>query len=76
MTRLNRPGALSATPESPVPPMQRKPQRVSITMSWALYQRLLERSDFEGRSLSNLAAHILEAGCPEQPAPIARRRAG
>ena len=56
--------------------MQRRPQRVSVTISWGLYQRLLKRSDLEGRSLSNLAAHLLEAGCPEQLDPIARRRAG
>ena len=76
MTRFNRAGVPNATAVSPVPPMQRKPQRVSVTISWALYQRLLERSDFEGRSLSNLAAHILEAGCQEQLVPIVQRRAG
>ena len=56
--------------------MQRRPQRISVTISWALYQRLLERSDFEGRSLSNLAAHLLEAGCPEQLAPVVLRYSG
>lgn len=76
MTRLNRTGVPDATVGSPVPPMQRKPQRVSVTISWALYQRLQERSDFEGRSLSNLAAHLLEAGCPERLDPIVQRGAG
>jgi type II secretory pathway component PulK len=46
-----------------VPPMQRAPQRISITLSWQLHQRLLQRSDWEGRSLSNLAAHLLENAC-------------
>jgi predicted CopG family antitoxin len=40
----------------------RKPQRVTITISWQTYQQLLDRSDNEGRSLSNLAAHLLERG--------------
>lgn len=39
---------------------QRKPQRITITISAALYDRLIEVSDHEGRSLSNLAAHWLE----------------
>lgn len=76
MTRFNRPGAPDATVASPVPPMQRKPQRVSITMSWALHQRLLKRSDLEGRSLSSLAAHLLELACPEQLLSTPSQRAG
>jgi hypothetical protein len=39
---------------------QRKPQRITITISAALYDRLIEVSDHEGRSLSNLASHWLE----------------
>jgi hypothetical protein len=41
---------------------KRKPIRVTLTMSWATHQRLLERSGYEGRSMSNLCAHILEVG--------------
>jgi hypothetical protein len=41
---------------------KRKPVRVTLTMSWATHQRLLERSGYEGRSMSNLCAHILEVG--------------
>jgi hypothetical protein len=44
--------------------MSRHPQRISISVSWALHQRLVAQSDWEGRSLSNLAAHLLELGCP------------
>jgi hypothetical protein len=31
-------------------------------MSWHTHQQLLERSGYEGRSLSNLCAHLLELG--------------
>jgi hypothetical protein len=34
---------------------------VTTTLNWALHQQLQERADFEGRSLSNLIAHLLEA---------------
>jgi hypothetical protein len=40
--------------------LSRKPQRITITLSWAVLNRLQQRSDAEGRSLSNLAAHLLE----------------
>ena len=46
---------------SSVPHHHRRPQRITITISWALHQWLLDRSDQEGRSLSNLAAHLLES---------------
>lgn len=51
---------MAATQQPELSRMQRTPQRVSITLNWQLHQRLLERSDQEGRSLSNLAAHLLE----------------
>ncbi|MFN5192819.1 MAG: ribbon-helix-helix domain-containing protein [Cyanobacteriota bacterium] len=38
----------------------RRPQRICITVSFATYQSLQERSLREGRSLSNLAAFLLE----------------
>ncbi len=41
-------------------PAFRAPHRISITLAHNTYQQLLERSDFEGRSLSNLAAYLLE----------------
>jgi hypothetical protein len=40
--------------------LQRKPQRVCATLPWHLHQRLQDRADHEGRSLSNLIAHLLE----------------
>ena len=39
----------------------RKPQRISITVNYRLYQQLLESSDLQGRSVSNLAAFLLES---------------
>lgn len=48
---------------SVVPTYARHPQRISITLNWQVHQQLLERSDHEGRSLSNLAAHLLEVSC-------------
>ena len=41
--------------------LRRKPQRVTATLPWHLVQNLQQRADFEGRSLSNLIAHLLEA---------------
>jgi hypothetical protein len=38
----------------------RSPTRISITLPDCIYQHLLSRSDEEGRSLSNLAAFLLE----------------
>jgi hypothetical protein len=41
---------------------QRRPLRISATISGAVYERLQERATVEGRSLSNLAAYLLEMG--------------
>jgi hypothetical protein len=41
--------------------LTRKPSRVTVTIPWSLRQSLEERSDKEGRSLSNLIAYLLEA---------------
>jgi|688.fasta_scaffold1676413_1 hypothetical protein len=41
--------------------LRRRPQRVTSTLPWHLVQRLQERADNEGRSLSNLVAVLLEA---------------
>ena len=39
----------------------RKPQRISITVNHHLYELLLQCSDLQGRSVSNLAAFLLES---------------
>jgi hypothetical protein len=38
----------------------RKPQRVTITVPYRVYEVLLKESDYQGRSLSNLASVWLE----------------
>jgi len=38
------------------------PQRITAKLPWALHCQLRDRADIEGRSLSNLVAHLLEAG--------------
>jgi hypothetical protein len=38
-----------------------RPVRVTITIPYNAYQALVERSNVQGRSLSNLAAYLLES---------------
>lgn len=45
----------------------RAPRRITITVSWSLYEALVHRSNCEGRSLSNLAAFLLESACRTTP---------
>ncbi len=52
----------SAVPASEL--LRRKPQRVTATLPWHLVQRLEERAAYDGRSMSNLIAYLLEQGCP------------
>ena len=47
-------------------PLHRAPRRVTITVPYALYSELLARSDQQGRSLSNLAAFLIEAAISAQ----------
>lgn len=44
----------------------RKPQRVTITINYRVHKALLDRSIEEGRSLSNLIAHLLEKAIDSQ----------
>jgi hypothetical protein len=44
--------------------LRRKPSRISATLPWHLVQRLEERAAYDGRSMSNLIAYLLEQGCP------------
>jgi hypothetical protein len=66
----------------------RKPRRITVTVPDQIYRTLLERSTREGRSISNLAAYLLECavGTPkgvhesiaapqmQQPVPLAADR--
>jgi predicted DNA binding CopG/RHH family protein len=60
MTAFSQPftGPAAAVPASEL--LRRKPQRVTATLPWHLVHRLEERASYEGRSLSNLIAHLLE----------------
>jgi hypothetical protein len=42
----------------------RRPVRVTITIPYNAYQALVELSNIQGRSLSNLAAYLLESSLP------------
>jgi hypothetical protein len=44
-----------------LPPAFRSPRRISITLPFQAFCALQERSDDEGRSLSNLASYLLES---------------
>lgn len=51
-----------------------RPVRVTITIPYNAYQALVERSNVQGRSLSNLAAYLLESALqtshhPREPIP-------
>ena len=51
-------GGLSSAPQ---PRSFRSSQRLTITLPQAVLEALTQRSDLEGRSLSNLAAYLLES---------------
>jgi hypothetical protein len=61
---LGKPELMTSTPArtTSLQLVQRAPQRISITIPYAMYHALIERSDYEGRSISNLAAFLLEKG--------------
>lgn len=50
-------------------PLFRSPRRITITLAMHTYEQLQQRCDGEGRSLSNLAAFLLEVALKQQHAP-------
>jgi hypothetical protein len=40
----------------------RSPKRLTITIPFSTFEKIVSRSNEEGRSLSNLAAYLLERG--------------
>jgi len=61
------PGSVSSSLQ-PVQPAFRSPRRVTITLPYATFTDLQQRADDEGRSLSNLAAFLLETSLrPAKP---------
>ena len=53
-------GTLLMTAATPLQLLQRKTQRATITLPQGVLEDLLAIADQDGRSLSNLIAHILE----------------
>jgi len=49
-------------PRNDYPAANRRPRRLCVTVADHVYRAIEERSTLEGRSLSNLAAYLLEAG--------------
>ena len=43
----------------------RSPKRLTITLPHVTFEKIVSRSNQEGRSLSNLAAYLLERGIDE-----------
>lgn len=58
--------------------LSRRPQRLTITVSHSVAQHLIEQSNDQGRSISNLAAYLLERALtePDCGAPIKKRWLG
>lgn len=56
----NAPGSDARSSDFRLASVFRKPRRISVTLPEAPYRHLIERSLHEGRSLSNLAAFLLE----------------
>lgn len=42
--------------------MQRRSQRIAVTVAHGVFQRLAQVSTEQGRSISNLAAYLIERG--------------
>jgi hypothetical protein len=63
MTYSNQQRFSSVECFDPPTPAIRSPHRITITVPYHLYERLVERCDRVGQSLSNLAAFLLEDCC-------------
>lgn len=50
--------------------LQRQPRRISITLSYHVHESLLQRSEEEGRSMSNLCAFLLEDALRHNGQPL------
>ena len=58
--------------------LSRRPQRLTITVSHAVATHLIEQSNDQGRSISHLAAYLLERALmdPDSGPPIKKRWPG
>ena len=50
----------SPLPDSDLDQDLKRSKRITITLNHSLYTKLLERSNREGRSISNLASYLLQ----------------
>jgi hypothetical protein len=63
--------AAAMAPAPMVQPAFRSPRRVTITLPFSTFEDLQSRADGEGRSLSNLAAFLLESALKgSETAPV------
>jgi macrodomain Ter protein organizer (MatP/YcbG family) len=46
--------------------IQRTPKRISVTLAFNTWKHLVDKSDYDGRSISNLAAYLIETGLDPQ----------
>ena len=60
---------------APLRDQSRSPKRISVTLPYSAFRALEERSLREGRSLSNLAAFLIEQAL-EVPPTDAMKKAG
>ena len=58
--------------------LSRRPQRLTITVSHHVAEHLVQQSNDQGRSISNLAAYLLERAIaePDSGPPIKKRWPG
>jgi hypothetical protein len=58
--------------------LSRRPQRLTITVSHYVAENLIQQSTDQGRSISNLAAYLLERALtePDSGSPIKKRWPG
>lgn len=66
------PTAVTAKPTRLTP---RHPRRISVTVSYAVHEALVARSNAEGRSVSNLCAFLLEESVHPEASLLLRDRA-
>lgn len=63
-------------PDQNAPALFRSPRRITVTLALNTYEQLQQRCDQEGRSLSNLAAFLLETSLQPHSDPIEIRAGG
>lgn len=57
----------TTTMNTTIPPAFRRPVRLSVTIPHAIFCHLEREATLQGRSMSNLAAHLIERGLKQAP---------